>query len=208
MRRDRFGRRDLRRARRQIGIEQVRGRGGPDPPGLLHRLVFGEELERHRVRTADQLIEKYLELAARTVDQVTCGLRFLRRQFLDADQLALDFIGVRGNRVESHHLNRTGRLVHMGSRLLERGGIARRVLVRSQRLQSAGKGVVDLYLDPSQRAEIEIGCSVDGQGFACRLDRASTRYRVIARKNRADNSPRSRLIAAACAQASQNTHQR
>ena len=87
------------------------------------------------------------------------------RQSLDTEKLALDFIGICGNRVEPHHLNRARCLVDMGSGVLERGGIARRSLVRGERIQSAGKGVVDLTLNPGQRAEIEIGCGVGGQGL-------------------------------------------
>src|SRR6202022_4968577 len=80
---------------------------------LLHQLVLWKQLERHRVRPADQLIEKDLELATRAVDQIAGILRLLRRQLFEPAELTLEFVGVSGHRVKADHLDRARRLVNV-----------------------------------------------------------------------------------------------
>ena len=87
-----------------------------DAARLLHLLVFGEKLQRHRVRAADELVQENAELAAGAVDQIATRRHLGRRQLLESRQLALDLFGVGGDRVEAHHLQRARRLVHVGAR--------------------------------------------------------------------------------------------
>ena len=70
----------LRRARRQVRVEQVGRRGGLDAARLLHQLVFGKQLERYRTRAADELVEKDAQLAAGAVDEIAAVLDLARRQ--------------------------------------------------------------------------------------------------------------------------------
>ena len=137
VRRDRLEARDLRRARRQVGEEKISRRRALDAARLLHLLVLGEKLQRHRIRAADQLVQENAELASGAIDHIASRRRLGFRQALEPDQMALDFLGVGGDRVEAHHLQRARCLVHMGTRLLERGDVARRGLVCGERLQPA-----------------------------------------------------------------------
>src|SRR6185369_2974784 len=68
VRRDRLEARDLRRARRQVGEEKISRRRALDAARLLHLLVLGEKLQRHRIRAADQLVQENAELAPGAVD--------------------------------------------------------------------------------------------------------------------------------------------
>ena len=79
-----FAQRQPRRTRRQVGVEQVGGRCCAHAARVLHRLVLGEQAQRHRGRAVDQLVEEDPQLRARALDQVHrvghCG----RGQLLEA----------------------------------------------------------------------------------------------------------------------------
>ena len=155
---------DLRRPRRQVGVEQVGRRGGLYSARLLHLLVFGKQLERHRTRAADQLVEEYAQLAARAVDQVAGRLDLAWGHFLETLQLALELVGIRGDRVESDHLDRAGGLVDVRARVLERRRVLGRRLEGGERLEAARERLVDFTLHPGQGAEVEFRCGVVGHG--------------------------------------------
>src|SRR4030095_8375659 len=121
---------------------------------------LGKKLERYRTCTPDELVEEDLELATCTVDELARALRFGCRQVLHPRQLPLELVGVRCDGVEPDHLDRTGRLVNMRARMLERGRLARRCLESRERIEAAAKRLVDLALHPGQRAEIEFRGSV------------------------------------------------
>src|SRR5262249_38524195 len=158
--------RDLRRARREVGIEKVGGRGRLDPARLLHQLVLGEELERYRARAAHELVEKDLELAARAIDQIACRLDLGRSKLLEPRELALELVGIGRDRVEADHLDCAGGLMNVCARVLERGFVARRRLVARERFNATRQRLVDFSLDPGERAEIEIGSRVDGHAVS------------------------------------------
>ena len=59
----------------EVGIEEIGRRGGLDAARALHRLVLGEQLERHRRRAVRELVEEDAQLAARAIDRVERGWR-------------------------------------------------------------------------------------------------------------------------------------
>jgi hypothetical protein len=93
--------------------------------------------------------------SAGAIDDRACRLRLRGRQLLHPRQLALEFIGKRDDRVEAHHLDGAGSLVHVRARMFECGGIGRIRAEEGDRLQPALQRLVDFSLHPGQRAQIE-----------------------------------------------------
>ena len=122
-RRHDFARRRARRAHVEVGVEQVRGRRCRDAPQLLHRLVIGKELERHRGRATGDLIQEHLQPAAGAIDALDPRRRIDHRKLVDPGQQAFDLVGVRDDRVEADHLDRACRLVDVRARVLQRSGV-------------------------------------------------------------------------------------
>ena len=154
---DRLARRDLRRARRQVGVEELGGRRRLRAPRELHRLVLGEELERDGRDALDQLVQEDAELAARAVDGLGRALRLLARQRLEPRELALELVGVGDDGIEADHLDRARGLVNVRARVLEGRVVAGIRAERRERLQTPRDRLVDLVLHPGQRSQVEIG---------------------------------------------------
>ncbi len=131
---------------------------------MLQRLVLGEEAQRHRGYAADRLVEEDPELAARAVDAVHGGGHRRGGQLLEPREVPLDLVGERDDGVEPDHLDRAGRLVHVRARVLEVRPVAGIGAQRGERVEAPGERLVDLLLDPRQRAEVEIGSEFRGHG--------------------------------------------
>ena len=155
---------ELRRARREIRVEQVGRRRRLDAAAALHRLVFGEELERHRRGAVDEFVQEDAQLLARALDRLARGLRLALREFLEARELPLDLVGERDDCVEPDHLDRARRLVDVCARVLERRQVLPGRAECRERLEAAGERLVDLALHPRQRAQVEFGCGVGRHG--------------------------------------------
>ncbi len=146
--RDRFARRDARRPRRQVGIEEIGGRDGLDAARALHRLVFRIELERHRLHAVDELVQEDFELATRAIDDVAARRCFPRRQVLEAHELALEFVGEGDDGVQPDHLDGAGRLVHVRAGVLERRCVLGTGAEQGEGLEPARQCLVDFALHP------------------------------------------------------------
>src|SRR5207237_7573513 len=109
--RNHLRRAELRRARSEIGIEEVGRRRGLDAAPPLHRLVLGEELERYRERAVHELVQKDSQLLARALDGFTGRLRVAPGNFLEPHKLALDLVSEGDDGVETYHLDRARCLV-------------------------------------------------------------------------------------------------
>jgi hypothetical protein len=104
---------------------------------------------------------EHRQLAAGAVDRVAGGRQLARRDGLQAREPALDLVGERDHRIEPHHLDGTGRLVHVGLRVPQRRGIRRVGAKRRERLLSAREHLPDLGVDPGQRPDIKFRCGID-----------------------------------------------
>ena len=85
-------------------------------------------------------------------------------KFVDAREQPLDLVGVGGDGVETDHLDRAGGLVDVRARVLERRGVREISAERRERLDAARKRLVDLAVDPRQRAQVEFSCGFSGHG--------------------------------------------
>jgi hypothetical protein len=179
VRRHDLARRDARRARGEVGIEEIGGRGGLDAARRLHRFVFGEELERHRRRAVGELVQEDAQLAARAVDGRERRVALGSGQLLEPRQLPLDLVGERDHGVEPDHLDRAGGLVDVRARVLERRVVVRVLRVHGERLEAARERLVDLALHPGQGSEIEIGCGIHRHAVLVRSNpKASSKIRA------------------------------
>jgi hypothetical protein len=132
----------------QIRVEEIGRRRGLEPPGRLHRLVFGKQLERDRRRAVGQLVEEDAQLAAGAIDRAQRGGALVAGQLLDAGELALDLVGEGDHRVEPDHLDRARGLVDVRARVLERRRVVGVIAVDGERLEAARERLVDLALHP------------------------------------------------------------
>jgi hypothetical protein len=105
------------------------------------------------------IVEEYAEAAHGVIDEVDDGRNGGGGKLLDPDQLPLDLVGERDDRIEPDHLDGPCRLVDVCARVLQRrrvGGIAAE---GRERGGAARQRFVDFTLDPRQRSEIELGGS-------------------------------------------------
>ena len=151
-----------RRARRnrwctgtQVRIEQVDRRRRLDAARLQQRQIFGVELQRNQRRAIGELAEEDRELAARTLDGVARKLELVLREVFEPAEMALDFARKIGYRVEAEHLDCPRGLVDVHPRVLERRDVAPRPAEAREGLDPSRQRLVDLVLDPGQRAHVE-----------------------------------------------------
>jgi hypothetical protein len=114
----------------------------------LQRCVLWIKLKRDRRLAVGEFGEEYREPVAGALDHVARLFQILRRPLLEVREMLLNLVGEGDYRLEPDHLDRPGRLMHVGARVLERDHLAGRFLERYERLEGALQRLVDLALDP------------------------------------------------------------